>query len=124
MKYEPVFTRQTVIFDLEKPIYNSFFGIWDKWLRKAYNRKLVVKTPFGTATYKSAGDWKRGAKRFERFYKNPEEPMIFWGRDMKPDIDQRFERKKEEIKKVSIMEGLSRLPTEKIQQLKMEVFGI
>lgn len=124
MKYEPIFTYQAVIFDLQKPIYQSFFGIWDKWLKKAQGRRLIVKTPYGTATYPSAKDWMNGAERLERYYKNPDEPMVFWGRSVKPDIKERFERKKKEMKeKVSAMEGLARLPHKKIEQLRMEVFG-
>ena len=123
MKYEPIFTRQAVIFDLQKPIFQSFFGIWDKWLKRAEGKRLIVKTPFGKATYQTAQDWLHGAKRLERYYKDPNEPMIFYGRDIKPDITKRYERKYQELKKVSIMEGLKRLPPEKIRQLRLKVFG-
>lgn len=102
MNYKPIFnySRKVVIFELKKPIYGSFFGIWDKWLKKAetLGYKLVIHTPFGTSTYRSAKDYLKGAKKLKRYYKNPNEPMIFWGRHLKPDIDERKKRKKVERK--------------------------
>lgn len=98
-----------MIFDLEKPIYGSYFGIWDKWLKKAsiFGLKLIVKTPFGTATFKNVSEYLDGAERIERYYKNPNKPMIFFCRHFKPDIDERKRRKKAERK----LEDFS-LPTE------------
>ena len=102
MKYEPTFShsRKVVIFDLKKPIYGSYFGVWDKWLKKAekLGYKLVIHTPFGTPTYESAKEYLKGAERLERYYKNPNEPMIFWGKSLKSDIDKRTKRKKLERK--------------------------
>lgn len=111
MKYEPIFNyrAKVVIFDLEKPIYGSFYAIWDKWITKAQHLgfKLVVNTSLGTSTYPNARAYLKGAERLERFFKNPEVPMIFWGRHFKPDVDDRKKRKKAEKRKV---EGVS-IPT-------------
>lgn|SRR3990167_1728900 len=100
MKYEPIFSykRRVVIFDLKKPIYGSFYGIWNKWLNKAKDLgfKLVINTPLGTSTFTSVDEYKSEAERLERFFKNPDVPMIFWGRHLKPDIDSRKKRKKAE----------------------------
>ena len=115
-----------MVFNLEKPIYGSFYGIWEKWLKiaKKKNLKLVVKTPQGTATYKNVSEYIKGAKKLERYYKNPDEPMIFYGKDLLPDIRARYERKKKELKeKISVMEGLKRIPHEKLEQLRLQVFG-
>jgi len=102
MKYEPIFNykARVTIFDLEKPIYGSFYAIWDKWLTKTHNLgfKLVVNTSLGTSTFKNVDEYKEGAERLERFFKNPEVPMIFWGRHLKPDVDTRVKRKKAEKK--------------------------
>jgi hypothetical protein len=102
MKYEPIISlnKKVIIFNLQKPIYGSYFGIWDKWLKKAQNLKLkiIVNSPFGTSTYKSAKEYLSGAERIERFYKNPNEPMIFYCRHLKVDIDKREARKKAQKK--------------------------
>jgi hypothetical protein len=100
MEYKPIFNYKSkiMIVDLHKPIYGSFFGIWDKWLKLARISKMqiVVNTPFGKATYKNYKEYISGAKKMKRYYKNPDEPMIFWGRDFLPDIKEREKRKKEE----------------------------
>lgn len=95
MQYQPIITRTAVILDLHKPIYESFYAIWDKWLKiaKSHNLTLVVNSKFGKATY-SYKDWMKGAKRLERYYKNPDEPMIFYGRPLMPDVAKRNKRKK------------------------------
>lgn len=100
MKYEPIITKTAIIFDLEKSIYGSHYGIWDKWLKiaKRRNLNLIVNTEFGTATFKYQS-YMDGAVLKERYYKNPDVPMRFWCRDFLPDIKAREERKKEEAKK-------------------------
>ena len=94
-----------MIFDLKKPIYGSYFGIWKKWIDIAKKRDLnmIVNSPFGKSTYK-VKDWLKGAKKMERYYKNPEVPMIFYGREIAPDIVKREERKAEEKKVDRIVE--------------------
>lgn len=106
MEYKPIITGKIMIVELCKPLYGTFYGIWDKWVKIAEKRrlKMVVKTREGTATYNNAAEFLRGAKRFERFYKNPDCPMIFWGKDFLPDIKKREERKKIE-KRVGETEG-------------------
>lgn len=121
---DPRITKTTVIITLHEPIYGSYFGIWDKWLKIAKGKNLIVRSPFGIATYK-VSEWKRGAKRLERYFKNPNVPMIFYARSIQPDIAARLERKKqEEREKLSIMGSLPRLSHSKIQQLKKIVLGI
>jgi hypothetical protein len=102
MKYKPIISlkRKVMIFDLEKPIYGSYFGVWDKWLKiaKKFKLKIIINSPFGTSTYMSAKEYLDGAERIERFYKNPNEPMIFYCRHLKVDIDEREARKKAQRK--------------------------
>ena len=99
MDYKPIITKSAIIFDLYKPIYDSYYGIWDKWLRIARDHKLniVVKTKFGTSTY-TYSSYMSGAKKMERYYKNPDEPMIFYGRSVMSDVLKRVRRKKIEKK--------------------------
>lgn len=100
MKYQPVITNKVMIFKLEKPIYGSTYAIWDKWLKIAKERKLklIVKTDEGTATFENADEYLKNAKKIERYYKNPDEPMIFFQLDLLPFIRNRLERKKIEKK--------------------------
>ena len=106
MKYQPIITNKSIIFNLQKPIYGSFYAIWDKWLKIAKERNLniVVNTKEGTATY-TYKSYMEEAKKLKRYYKNPNEPMIFYGRDVLPDIKKREERKKVE-KKIEVSGGL------------------
>ena len=99
MQYQPIITKTAVILDLHKPIYESHFGVWDKWLLIARDRSLniIVKTPFGTSTY-TYSSYMSGAGRMERYYKNPDEPMIFYGRSVMSDVLKRDKRKKIEKK--------------------------
>ena len=55
---------------------------------------MVVNTNEGTSTFESAKDYLRGAKRLERYYKNPDEPMVFWGKSFLKDVINRDKRKK------------------------------
>jgi hypothetical protein len=89
-----------MIFSLYKPIFGSFYGVWDKWIKLAEKRglKLVINTNEGTSTFESAKEYLRGAKRLERYYKNPNEPMVFYGRGFLPEVKKRDERKKLERK--------------------------
>ena len=98
-EYHPIITQTALIIDLHKPIFDSRFGIWDKWLKIARDRKLniIATTSFGKATY-TYKDYMNGAIKMKRFYKNPNEPMIFYGRDFLPDIKARIDRKKKEEK--------------------------
>ena len=98
-EYHPIITDTAIIFDLHKPIYQSFFGIWDKWLKitKIRHLNMIVNSPFGKCTY-TYDTWMNGAKKMNRFYKNPNEPMVFYGREILPDIKMRALRKKQEEK--------------------------
>jgi len=46
--YKPIFShrRRVVIFELQKPIYGSYYGIWDKWLNKARKLGYKLKDPY------------------------------------------------------------------------------
>lgn len=94
---DPIITKTALIIDLHEPLYASHFGIWDKWLKivKEKDLNMIVKTPFGIATYTYA-TWMRGAVKKQRYYKNPQVPMIFWCRDTLPDIADRAKRKQQE----------------------------
>lgn len=100
MQYQPIINLKSraMIFELEKPIYGSTYAIWDKWLKiaKREKLKLVVKTKEGTATFLSADEYLKEAKRIERYYKNPKVPMIFYQLDFLPLIKEREKRKKVE----------------------------
>lgn len=98
MNYQPIFTKHSVIFQLHKPIFGSYYGIWDKWLKKAGSRNIIINTKEGTATFKNAKEYMGKAKRMERYYKNPDVPMIFYGLSVFPEITKRNERKKVEKK--------------------------
>lgn len=89
-----------MIFELEKPMYDDFYAIWDKWIikAKANNYKMVVITRFGTSTYATYKEWTDGAKKLKRPYLRPDDPMIFYGRHIKADVIKRDERKKLEAK--------------------------
>jgi hypothetical protein len=101
MSYRPIITEKSIIFHLQKPIYGSFYAIWDKWLKiaKKNNLRIVVFTKEGISTF-TYESYIRGAKKLERYYKNPNEPMIFWGKDFLPAVKEREKRKRQEkIKK-------------------------
>jgi len=115
---DPIITQTAIIFDLKKPIYGSVFSIYEKWLKIAKARDLImiVKTPFGKATYRSAGEWLDGAKKIKKYH-NFDEPMIMYQRGVLPDIKTRLKRKKIE-KKIemssnSLMNAMSRLKRQK-----------
>ncbi|MEM3335441.1 MAG: hypothetical protein QXY47_05365 [Thermoplasmata archaeon] len=111
-----------MIFELREPIYGSFYAIWDKWLKiaKKEKMKLVVRTKEGTATFENVNEYLKGAKKLERYFKNPDEPMIFYGRDFLPLIKQREERKK--LEKRLDTEGALIEALKKIKQKKPELF--
>lgn len=129
MQYKPKYNHKgkVVIFDLLKPIYNQTYGIWDRWLKHKPTYKIVINTPNGTSTYKNFADYKKYAKRTERYYRNPNVPMIFWCRDIKQDVMERDERKVEEKKEIEqgmidpqeYMEARLRLKELFLQQTKM-----
>ena len=89
-----------MIFKFEKPVYGSYFMIWDKWLKIAKRKhlKIVAISEFGTATYDSYKDWLKDAERGEHEHNIPGVPMIFYGRSILPDIKTRKVRKKVEEK--------------------------
>lgn len=99
MKYQPIITDKALILDLHKPIYESHFGVWDRWLliAKERNLNIIVNTPFGVSTY-TYTSYMKGAKLKKRYYKNPDVPMKFYCRDFLPDIKIRQKRKKIEKK--------------------------
>ncbi len=98
-EYHPIITQTALIINLHKPIFDSRFGIWDRWLKiaKQKNLNIIANTPFGKATY-TYKEYMNGAIKGKRFYKNPNEPMIFYMRDFLPDIKARIDRKKKEEK--------------------------
>ena len=126
MTYQPIITKTAIIFDLHKPIYGSYFGIWDKWLKIAKNRVLniIVNTPFGKSTF-TFSSYMKGAKRMKRFYKNPNEPMIFFGREFSSDIIARDERKAKESKEkkieINFFDMFSKMPEDKRAELRAKL---
>jgi len=113
-----------MIFSLYKPIFGSFYGVWDKWIKIAEKRglKLVINTNEGTSTFESAKEYLKGAKRLERYYKNPNEPMVFYGRGLLSEVLKRDKRKKLEEKiKDTNGEILSKVLT-KMRQKQPELY--
>ena len=96
---DPIITTTAIIFDLHEPIYGSVFAIYEKWLKIARYKSLImiVKTPFGTATYRNPADWLKGAKKIKKYH-NYSDPMIMFSRSVLPDIKDRIKRKKIEKK--------------------------
>lgn len=123
MQYKPIITNRTIIFHLQKPIYESHYGIWDKWLKiaKDKNLNIVVNTKFGTSTY-TFSSYMNGAVLKKRFYKNPDEPMRFWCRDFLPDITKRTERKKIE-KKIDMSTNVVMTVMARLKKDKPELFN-
>lgn len=121
---DPQITRGAIIFDLHTPIFGSEFSIWEKWLRIAKERRLrlVVKTPFGTATYPSYKEWVLGARVIKKPHHFPNRPMRMYARHILTDIQKRYKRKYQE-EKMSVIGLFSRLPLERVKKLKREVFG-
>ncbi|MEO0289597.1 MAG: hypothetical protein ABIN00_08185 [candidate division WOR-3 bacterium] len=66
----------------------------------------------------------------ERFFKNPDEPMIFWGKDFLPDIRKREERKKLEKKVgetngeaiLKVLEKMREKQPDLFEKIKREIF--
>ena len=108
-----------MIFKFEKPIYGSYFMIWDKWLKIAKKKSLniIAESEFGTSTY-TYKTWMDGATKGEHEHNFPGNPMIFWGRHVLTDIKARKERKKEE-KKEEVEEEISIDPKIEFQALKV-----
>lgn len=112
-----------MIFRFEKPIYGSFYMIWDKWLKiaKRKNLTIVAQTEFGTATYKYR-DWMDRAKKGKHPHNYPNDPMIFWGRSVLPDIKKRDERKKIE-KKIDMSTNVVMTVMARLKKDKPELFN-
>lgn len=121
MNYKPTITSKVIIFNLYKPIYGSCYAIWDKWIKLADRRglKLVVNTNEGTSTFKSAKEYLKGAKRLERYYKNPNEPMVFWSMSFLPEVLKRDKRKKAEKKETQQQNLIGILAKMKEEQPEM-----
>jgi len=123
VKYKPIITKKAIIFHLYKPIYGSFYAIWEKWLKIAKERNLhiVIYTKEGKSTF-TYSSYMKGAKRLERYFKNPDEPMIFWGRDFLPEVKKRQERKKKEKEiLVNFFDIFSKLPEAKREAIKNRI---
>ena len=119
-----------MIFELEKPIYGSCYGIWDKWIKLAKKKNLimVVNTPHGTATYSSFREWVIGAKKINRYFKNPDVPMIFYSREILEDITLREKRKKaekkQEVNQVSATGALAQSTDQKRLEMIRRKLGL
>jgi len=125
-EYHPIITGTALILDLHKPIYGSFFGVWDKWIKiaKARNLNIIVNTPFGKSTF-TYSSFMKGAKRMKRFFKDPNVPMIFYGREFSADIIARDTRKREETKEkkieTSFFDMFSKMPEDKRAELRAKL---
>ena len=112
-----------MIFRFEKPIYGSYYMIWDKWLKIAKRRNLTIiaETEFGTATYKYS-DWMKGSTKGKKTHNYPDDPMIFWGRSVAPDVAKRTERKKIE-KKIEMSTNVMMTVMARLKKDKPELFN-
>lgn len=120
---DPIITNTAIIFDLHEPIYGSVFSIYEKWLKIAKQRKLimVVNTPFGTSTYMTPADWIKGSKKIKKYH-NFEEPMIMYQRAVEPDIKLRDKRKKIE-KKIEMSTNVMLTVMARLKKDKPELFN-
>lgn len=120
---DPIITKHSIIFDLHEPIYGTMFGIYKKWLVIARDRHLhlVVKTPFGTATYETYREWCEGAEIKKKPH-NFNTPMLFYCRQVREDIEGRTQRKKKEkigkVEQLSVFNTLANTPPEYFNKMK------
>lgn len=124
MKYQPIFKKNLAYFKLEKPIYGNFFGIWDKWFYHIGDKKIIIDTPNGRVVFNSLKEFLKGAKRLKRFYKNPDEPMIFYARDLTKKIDEykkEILKKEQEKNQISIFNLVKTLPEDYLKEIKKKL---
>ena len=127
-----IFTNKAAIYThFGEALYGSTIGLAEAPLRYAIenNLILIVKTKFGTATYNNPKDWIKNAKKGKKYCKNPNEPIIFYFKDILPDIKKREERKKAE-KKIEVsgglwayLENLKEKKPEEFKRLKQQILN-
>ncbi len=90
MRYKPSIINKTMIFNLYKPIYNTTYAVWDKWLKIAKEKKLkiIIKTKQGKAFFDNVNQYLKYAIKIKRYYKRKDEPMIFYKIDILPFIEK------------------------------------
>lgn len=68
---------------ISKPLYNNFAYINESYIKKAekLNQKLHIKTPKGEITC-TPQEWLKGAKRMEKVFLRPNEPMVLFGNNI------------------------------------------
>jgi len=72
--------------NIKKPIYDNYVGIRETyiWKAKRQGKLLKITTPHGT-TIISPTKYLDGADRIEKVFLRPDEPMILYCKNLKPD---------------------------------------
>ena len=120
MYYKPKWNKKAMLIRLKKPIYKCFYAVWDRWIKTAKEKglRIIIKTPCGTARYRNANEFLKGAKKLKRFYKNENEPMVFYGRDIKKDVEKQKKKEKREQDKISFINTAFNLEADKIREIR------
>lgn len=110
-------TRNTIhIKILEDPIAGVFY-IRDKYLKRAKltGKKLVIEynEKKYICTYK---EWMKGAKRMEKIFLIPNQPMILWGQYI-----AKFKKKKEPEIVSNVMQSITSMPEKYRLQIKAQL---
>ena len=92
---------------IHKPLYGTFCYIRDSHLN--YARKhgipLRITVPQGTAIV-TVEQWMKDAKRIEKVFLRPDEPMVLWGNSVPVTGYEQKKQEKKEVKKEPIQTSL------------------
>lgn len=68
---------------IQKPVYGTFCYVRDKYLKQAKreNKHLKISCPNASCIV-SATEWLSDAKRMEKVFLQPDNPMILYGNDI------------------------------------------
>ena len=71
---------ETVDVYIHKPLYGTFCYIRDNYIQRALreSKQLRIKIPQGTYLI-DPHDWMKTAKKMEKVFNFPDNPMILWG---------------------------------------------
>lgn len=74
---------QWVAVHIQKPLYGSFVYVRDKYIKEAQNKGLPLRISCpGSICLVSPEEWLKDAKRIEKVYLQPNNPMILFGNDI------------------------------------------
>lgn len=96
-----IFTKNKAIYNHEgNPIYGTIYGVSKTCVDYAIanNLTLIIKTKHGIATYDNPRDFLKGTTIIKKVHYYPNNPILFYKKDLLPDIKAREMRKKIEKK--------------------------